>query len=90
MVRRIPKISGYLVVGSFKYAIDDYEVLEGWHVSNGWDSVASAIKIAMEAVPDGKVIFLDLPSISVIRRFWHAVIYAYVDPPARGRQSASR
>ena len=67
-----------LVMESFKFALDDREVLDGWHVSNGWDFVASAIKIAMEAVPDGKVIFLDFPSISVIRRFWYAVIHAYV------------
>ena len=67
-----------LVIELFKYAIDDHEVLQDWHVSNGWNFVASAIKIAMEAVPDGKVIFLDVPSISVIRRFWYAVVYAYV------------
>jgi hypothetical protein len=72
------KFQDDLVINSFKYAIDDYEVLEGWHVSNGWDFVASAIKIAMEAVPGGKVIFLDFPSISVMRRFGHTVIYAYV------------
>jgi hypothetical protein len=56
-----------LILGTFKYALKE------------WSAVASCIKIAMEATPGGKVLFLDYPSITVIRRFWKAAVYAYTE-----------
>ena len=45
---------------------------------NYWPHTASAIKLAAEATPGWKARFLDFPEIGHIRRFYKAVINAYV------------
>jgi hypothetical protein len=50
----------------FKFALKD------------WQFVASAIKLAALATPEWKVRFLDYPEIGHMRRFWKAVLHAYV------------
>lgn len=45
---------------------------------NYWPHTASAIKLAAEATPGWKARFLDFPEIGYIRRFYKAVINAYV------------
>jgi hypothetical protein len=64
----MPKdIEERLVLKSFKYALS----------KNGWPFVASAIKSAQQCLGD-KLMFLEYPSVSHIRRYWFAVINAYV------------
>jgi hypothetical protein len=64
----LPKdVEEHLIVGAFKLALND------------WPLVASRIKVEAEALPDGKVRYFDYPSITVIRRFWQAVVHAYAE-----------
>jgi hypothetical protein len=64
----LPKdIEERLVLRSFKYALS----------KNGWPFVVTAIKIAQESLGD-KPMFLEFPSVSHIRRYWFAVVSAYV------------
>jgi hypothetical protein len=64
----MPKdIEERLVLKSFKYALS----------KNGWPFVASAIKSAQQCLGD-KLMLLEYPSVSHIRRYWFAVINAYV------------
>jgi hypothetical protein len=64
----LPKdIEEKLVLRSFKYALS----------KNGWPFVASAIKSAQQSLGD-KLMFLEYPSVSHIRRYWFAVVNAYV------------
>ncbi len=74
----LPKdIEERLVLRSFKYALS----------KEGWPFVASAIKIAQESLGD-KLTFLEYPSHPHIRRYWFAVVNAYVTDDlggARGR-----
>jgi hypothetical protein len=57
---------GELAIAVFKYALAD------------WQAVASATKIAAEATPAYKPRFYDFPSISNVRRFYKAAVFAYV------------
>ena len=62
----MPKdIEERLVLKSFKYALS----------KNGWPFVASAIKSAQQCLGD-KLMFLECPPVSHIRRYWFAVINA--------------
>jgi hypothetical protein len=57
---------GELAIAVFKYALAD------------WQAVAAATKIEAEATPGYKTRFYAFPSISNVRRFHKAAVYAYV------------
>ena len=57
---------GELAIAVFKYALSN------------WQPVATATKIAAEATPGYKTRFYAFPSISNVRRFYKAAVYAYV------------
>lgn len=57
---------GELAIAVFKYALAE------------WQAVATATKIAAEATPGYKSRFYAFPSISNVRRFYKAAVYAYV------------
>jgi hypothetical protein len=61
------QLGGELAVAVFKHALAD------------WQQIMSAIKLAMEARPGYKPKFYDYPSIPIIRNFWKASVYAYVE-----------
>jgi hypothetical protein len=55
-----------LIARAFKYALTD------------WPAVASMIKMEAYGQPNGKPRYFGYPSITVIRRFWKAIVHAYV------------
>jgi len=69
---------GELAIAAFKYAIG----------KQGWPTVYVHIKVMAQELPDGKVIYLQHPSVSVIRRFWKEVLRVYLEdghiPPKGG------
>jgi hypothetical protein len=48
------------------------------HALSNWPDMASALKLAAEARPGYQPRYYDFPSITVIRSFWRAAVYAYV------------
>jgi len=60
------ELGGELAIAVFKLALAD------------WQQVASGIKLAMHIQPNCTPKFYKYPSITVIRRFWKAAVYAYV------------
>src|SRR5208337_4559245 len=69
---------GELAIAAFKYAIG----------KQGWPTVYVHIKVMAQELSDGKVIYLQHPSVSVIRRFWKEVLRVYLEdghiPPKGG------
>ena len=72
------ELGGELAIAVFKFALAD------------WQQVASALKLAMQSQPDCTPRFYEYPSITVIRRFWKAAVYAYVQAIFKRRRRRSR
>ena len=66
------ELGGELAISVFEFALAD------------WQQVASGIKLAMHIQPNCTPKFYKYPSITVIRRFWPAAVYAYVQAAQSG------
>jgi hypothetical protein len=65
-------LGGELTIAVFKYALAE------------WQTVASAIKIEMEARSDYNPKFYNYPCIPIIRNFWRASVHAFVQATQSG------
>ena len=66
------ELGGELAIAVFKLALAD------------WQQVASGIKLAMHIQPNCTPKFYAYPSITVIRRFWKAAVYAFIQAAQSG------